>query len=122
MTNSRSVERKRGAWTKAEPYTRKDGTQTRGTTVYLPTDLLDALREEAHRLDVSQSSIVEMALRQRAAGTAAPRIEEGTRAENERLKGLLESCAQHMTRAQMFDSLRFAEPEIAAFVNHMEGA
>ena len=118
----RSVERKRGAWTKAEPYTRKDGTQTRGTTVYLPTDILDALREEAHRLDVSQSSIVETALRARASAKSAVSFDEATRAENERLKSLLESCAQHMTREQMFNALRFAEPEIATFVDHMEGA
>ena len=32
----RAVTRKRGAWTKDEPYTRKDGTATRGTTITCP--------------------------------------------------------------------------------------
>ena len=61
-SEGRSVQRKRGAWTKAEPYTRKDGTQTRGTTVYLPTDLAERLRRFAFETDRKQSEIIGEAL------------------------------------------------------------
>jgi len=57
-TATRSVERERGAWTKAEPYTRKDGTQTRGTTVYLPVELAERLRRYAFEHDRKQSDII----------------------------------------------------------------
>lgn len=62
LAPSRSVTRQRGAWTKAEPYTRKDGTQTRGTTVYLPVELAERLRRYAFEHDRKQSDIIAEAL------------------------------------------------------------
>ena len=58
----RSITRQRGAWTKAEPYTRKDGTQTRSTTVYLPVELAEKLRRYAFEHDRKQSEIIVGAL------------------------------------------------------------
>jgi len=54
----RSVQRKRGAWTKDEPYTRKDGTATRGTTIYLPVELAERLRRFAFEQDRKQNAII----------------------------------------------------------------
>jgi hypothetical protein len=53
-----SVTRKRGAWTKDEPYTRKDGTATRGTTIYLPVELAERLRRFAFEQDRKQNAII----------------------------------------------------------------
>jgi predicted transcriptional regulator len=50
--------------TKADPYVRKDGTATRGTTVYLPIDLADRLRRFAFGRDRKQSDVVAAALEQ----------------------------------------------------------
>ena len=59
---SKSVTRKRGAWTKDEPYTRKDGTATRGTTIYLPVDLAERLRRFAFDQDRKQNAIITEAI------------------------------------------------------------
>jgi hypothetical protein len=58
----RAVKRKRGAWTKAEPYQRKDGTATRGTTAYLPVELAERLRRYAFEHDTKQNAIIVAAL------------------------------------------------------------
>ena len=58
----RAVTRKRGAWTKDEPYTRKDGTATRGTTIYLPVDLAERLRRFAFEQDRKQNAIITEAI------------------------------------------------------------
>lgn len=56
--------------TKADPYVRKDGTATRGTTVYLPIDLADRLRQFAFARDRKQSDVVAAALEQYLEGEA----------------------------------------------------
>lgn len=61
-SSGRSVTRKRGAWSKAEPYVRRDGTATRSTTVYLATDLADRLRRFAFDAERRQSEIIAEAL------------------------------------------------------------
>ena len=58
----RAVTRKRGAWTKDEPYTRKDGTATRGTTIYLPVELAERLRRFAFEQDRKQNAIITEAI------------------------------------------------------------
>ncbi len=60
--SGRAVTRKRGAWSKAEPYVRKDGTATRSTTVYLATDLADRLRRFAFEAERRQSEVIAEAL------------------------------------------------------------
>ncbi len=57
-TDDRAVVRKRGAWTKGNPYERKDGTSTRGTTVYLPVELAERLRRYAFERDVKQNALM----------------------------------------------------------------
>lgn len=122
----RSVERARGAWTKAEPYVRKDGTATRSTTVYLPVELAEQLRAEAHRRDVSQSLIIEEALRSAFAPSCVDVVaydrEQELKAKVERLSALLQACAHAMTRDQMFTAMKFAEPELGGFLVQLEGA
>ena len=58
----RAVTRKRGAWTKETPYTRKDGTATRGTTVYMPVELAERLRRYAFTEDTKQNAIMVAAI------------------------------------------------------------
>lgn len=60
--DGRSVRRKRGAWTKAEPYTKRDGTATRGTTVYLPVELAERLRRYAFEQETKQNAVMIAAL------------------------------------------------------------
>lgn len=54
--------RGRGGWTKADPYTRKDGVPTRSTTIYLPVELAERLRRFAFEADRKQSDVVVEAL------------------------------------------------------------
>ena len=61
-TDDRAVIRKRGAWTKDRPYQRKDGTATRGTTVYLPVELAERLRRFAFERDTKQNAIMTEAI------------------------------------------------------------
>lgn len=64
--------RGRGGWTKSNPYTRKDGTVTRSTTLYLSVDLADRLRRYAFEADRKQSDVIveaiELLLAQRPSG------------------------------------------------------
>ena len=59
---SKSVTRKRGAWTNDEPYTQKNGTATRGTTIYLPVELAERLRRFAFDQDRKQNAIITEAI------------------------------------------------------------
>lgn len=59
---SSSPSRERGGWTKNNPYVRRDGTATRGTTIYLPVELADRLRRVAFEAQRSQSELVVEAL------------------------------------------------------------
>lgn len=64
--------RGRGGWTKSNPYTRKDGTVTRSTTLYLSVDLADRLRRYAFEADRKQSDVIveaiELLLAQKPSG------------------------------------------------------